>query len=56
MTTILTCDLFFSVCLLRQTFNNNSLKNVMCSAFKLAPVEDLVLWEPIGFSLIQETY
>ena len=48
------CFVFFF--LLKQTFNDNDIKDIMYSTFKLAAVEDLLLWKPIGFCLVQETY
>lgn len=42
MTKILASNLFFSF---TETVNNNNLKHVMCSAFKLAPVKDFVLFK-----------
>lgn len=42
MTKILSFNLFFAF---TETVNNNSLKHVMSSAFKLAPVKDFVLFK-----------
>lgn len=51
MTTELASNLFH---ILKQAFNYSSPEDVMCSAFKLALVENFVLWECICLSLVQE--